>query len=135
MTKSKTKQDFNLKIRAIREFKGLSQEFVADKLGMHQTQYSKRENGVVHFTAEEIGSICTLLEISPNVIYGNTPVGHFISNSLNMTADSLKHLTVDRIETNNDKYLIKLIDKLEEEIMLKEKRIKELEMQLNKSQS
>jgi transcriptional regulator with XRE-family HTH domain len=51
------------KVKLIREDKKFSQEYVSHKLGLSQSQYSRRENGEVKFIAEEIGKLAKILEI------------------------------------------------------------------------
>lgn len=62
--------DISTKIKLLRENKKISQEFIAHKLGLSQSQYSRRENGEVKFIAEEVGRLAKLLEVSVSHIYG-----------------------------------------------------------------
>jgi transcriptional regulator with XRE-family HTH domain len=67
------------KVKFYRESKRLSQESVAFKLGLDQSQYSRRENGTIKFNSDEISQLCSTLEVSPmelfsaeSVIFNNT---------------------------------------------------------------
>jgi transcriptional regulator with XRE-family HTH domain len=51
------------KVKFFREAKGLSQEAIAYRLGIEQSQYSRRENGQVKFSIEEIVDISKMLEV------------------------------------------------------------------------
>jgi transcriptional regulator with XRE-family HTH domain len=52
-------------IRDARTEKGYSQEYVADILGISQSQYSKLENGETSFEIEELSQLIDLLELNP----------------------------------------------------------------------
>jgi transcriptional regulator with XRE-family HTH domain len=59
------------KIKRFREGKNLSQEFVADYLGISQTSYSKIESNQTKLTAERISSLASLFDV---------PVFEFLPN-------------------------------------------------------
>lgn len=52
-------------LRKARKVKELSQEYVAGKLGISQSQYSDIENGKVTFPIDKIESLSKFLEIQP----------------------------------------------------------------------
>lgn len=54
----------NIKIRQLRKINELSQENIAVELGLNQSQYSRRENGLMDFTFKEIVKICKLFGLS-----------------------------------------------------------------------
>ena len=67
------------KVKFYRESRRLSQDSVAFKLGLDQSQYSRRENGAVKFDSDEISKLCELLEVTPmelfnseSIIFNNT---------------------------------------------------------------
>ncbi len=51
------------KIRSLREIKGYSQEFMAEKLDISQRTYSKIESGQVKLDLERLKAIADLLEV------------------------------------------------------------------------
>jgi len=51
------------KIRKIREFKGYSQEYMSDILGMSQASYSKLEKNDGSISIEKLKSISQILEV------------------------------------------------------------------------
>ncbi|MBQ7880687.1 MAG: helix-turn-helix transcriptional regulator [Clostridia bacterium] len=57
-------------IKNARKFKNLTQSAVAKQLNMTQQQYSRFENGVFELNYSQIVQICTLLNITPNEIFG-----------------------------------------------------------------
>ncbi len=52
-------------LRENRLRKGYSQEYLADILGVSQSQFSKLENGEVYFRINELSKIIEVLEINP----------------------------------------------------------------------
>jgi len=58
------------RIKTIREEKRISQEAIAYKLGMSQSQYSRRENGEVKFLADEIIQLSSALDSKISDLYG-----------------------------------------------------------------
>lgn len=58
------------KIKAIREDKKLSQGYLANELGLDQSQYSRREKGEIPFVPNEIQKISKLLKISISNLFG-----------------------------------------------------------------
>lgn len=53
------------KIRKVREFKGLSQEYMAQKLNISQRAYSKMERGETKIDFERIEDVSKILEVDP----------------------------------------------------------------------
>jgi transcriptional regulator with XRE-family HTH domain len=68
------------KIRKVREIKGLTQEYVAQKLNISQPAYSKIEFGVTKLDEEKIKRLAKIFEVDPsdllsfdeNIIFNNT---------------------------------------------------------------
>lgn len=57
------------KIRKIRELKNLTQEHVAEQLGISQASYSKLESGEVEINASRIEKVAELFKMKPEEIY------------------------------------------------------------------
>ena len=57
-------------IKKLREDKHFSQDAIAHALGLKQSQYSRRENGEIKFTAEEIPILAKELGCTTAKIYG-----------------------------------------------------------------
>lgn len=55
-------------IRAIREFRNYSQDYLAQKLGMSQNGYSKIELGYTNITLQRVCHIADILEVNLNDI-------------------------------------------------------------------
>lgn len=56
--------DLHFKIRKIREWRGYSQEYMAEKLNISVRAYGNIENGKTSIKIERLDSICSLLSIS-----------------------------------------------------------------------
>ena len=56
-------------LKEARMLKGYTQSEVALKLKMTQQQYSRFENGVFELNYEQIISLCTLYDITPNDLF------------------------------------------------------------------
>lgn len=56
-------------VEGLRRSRGLTQKQVCEKLGISYQAYSNKENGKVGFTANEIGSLAKLLNVSPNKFF------------------------------------------------------------------
>lgn len=72
-------KNIGTKIRQIRELKGYSQEYIADKLGISQRAYSKIETGKTGANWGRVTQIAEVLEVDPldiaafddNLIFNN----------------------------------------------------------------
>ncbi|ALM47711.1 XRE family transcriptional regulator [Flavobacterium psychrophilum] len=111
------------KIRNIRELKNLTQEYMADKLGITQAGYSKLENGSTVLTYAKLTQIAKILEINiediiafdsqkylsnRNKLKTNNLLGATIGDE---SSDFIKSLYEDKI-----KLLQKLLEKTEAEV-------------------
>lgn len=57
-------KSISVQIKLVREFRNLSQAFVAKKLKMSQGNYARLENGMISISDERLDKICEILEIS-----------------------------------------------------------------------
>jgi transcriptional regulator with XRE-family HTH domain len=65
-------------IKTIRERKNLTQEFVANQLGMSQNNYSNIENGTVKLTIDRLIEISKILDVSAEELIANeAQIFHF----------------------------------------------------------
>lgn len=55
-------------IRAIRETKNYSEEYMAEKMGIGQSTYNRKENGEGDFTLTELIKLADVLEVSVSKI-------------------------------------------------------------------
>ena len=58
--------EFGQKIRKVRELKGFSQEYMADRLSISQKVYSNIENDKRRLDKEMLQNIAKVLEVDPN---------------------------------------------------------------------
>ena len=75
----------NEKVKFFREKKGYSQESLAYRLGIEQSQYSRRENGQVKFSADEVLEISKMLDIEISELFSDQTV---VFNSSNQSGGS-----------------------------------------------
>lgn len=59
------------KIRTLREVKGYSQDFMAEKMNISQKTYSRIESGQVKLDIERLYQISELLEVEPSALLDN----------------------------------------------------------------
>ena len=62
------------KIRALRMLRGFSQEYMADKLEINQTTYSRIETNQQKLTAETLEKLAGILGVSVTDITSNEPL-------------------------------------------------------------
>ena len=103
----------NLRIKEEREQRKISQSYMALELGLDQSQYSRRENGAISFTVEELLKISEILNINPQQFF------------------EAKALSNETLEDTNTPWE-KLITRYELWIKEKDERIALLTLQLNK---
>lgn len=111
------------KIKKVREIKGFSQDYLAEKLGISQSAYSRIEKNEINITLEKLDKIAGILEIptldlinfNEHNIFNNCNLsGNFGNNSTyNAISDETRKLYEERIkqlEKEND-FLRKIIEK------------------------
>jgi transcriptional regulator with XRE-family HTH domain len=99
------------KIRIIRELRGYSQEFVANKLGIAQNTYSKIETEQSKLTVKMLNKISDVLGVSPTELLNNEPaIINFASNQ------GTQCLKVEHLYTYQKEQLEKIIDSKDHEI-------------------
>lgn len=64
---------YGTKIRMVRELRGYSQEYMAEKLGIAQNTYSKIETNHSKLSTDTMQKIAAVLEISPMDILSQQP--------------------------------------------------------------
>lgn len=100
------KKNIGLKIRKLRELKGFSQEYMADKLSVSQRAYSKLERNETKLDWNKITDISSILEIEPldlvsfddNLIFNNCSQSGKINIQHNHTDEKLISLYEKRME-------------------------------------
>lgn len=101
------------KIKIIRELRGFSQEYVAEKLGMAQNTYSKIETGQTKLSAEVLKKIAELLGVSAEDILSVQPaIINFKSNQ--GTQQGIAH--VENFYTYQREFVEKMVASKDSEI-------------------
>lgn len=111
------------KIRNIRELKNLTQEYMADKLGISQAAYSKIENGNTKVSYDKLQDIAKIMGVKVEDIQSFDTQKYF--NSFN----NLKGNNNGVVNINFDEDIKKLY---EDKITLLEKLLAKTEQELNK---
>lgn len=94
------------KIRQIRELKGFSQEYIADRLGISQRAYSKLEMNQTRLDWDKITRIAQVFEIDPvdivsfddNLIFNNCTQSGKANNIYNQVPEKLIEQYESRIK-------------------------------------
>lgn len=81
---------FLLQLKKIRISKGISQEKLADLIGMTQSNYSRRENGKKEISTSEWKRIAKALDVNLEEIYEYSDNSKKIDNSIDHS-NILKH--------------------------------------------
>ena len=84
---------FNEQLTALRRAKGISQEALAEQLGVSRQAVSKWETGTAKPELDNILALCRILEVSPNELLGDTtqPINELAPS---VTVESLKAANV-----------------------------------------
>jgi transcriptional regulator with XRE-family HTH domain len=107
------------KIKFHREKKGISQDNLAYRLGIEQSQYSRRENGQAKFSIDEIAKIAQILEVELGELFADQTV---VFNNSNQSGGHFgQYVQVSE----------KLIEQYEERLKEKDMIIQLLKEQLN----
>jgi transcriptional regulator with XRE-family HTH domain len=104
------KKEIGSKIRQIRELKGFSQEYIANKLGISQRSYSKIEMNQTKADWEKITKIADILEVNPmdivafddNLIFHNCSQSGKFENFINNFPEKLTEQYELRIKNLED---------------------------------
>jgi transcriptional regulator with XRE-family HTH domain len=67
-------------IKQIRELKNLSQEYVAQEIGVSQASYARIESGSIIPKVDRLQRIADILEVDMTTLLNTTNVFHFIYN-------------------------------------------------------
>lgn len=123
--------DLSVRIKGIRLKKGLSQEEVAEKLGMNQSNYARLENGKTDIKFERLAQIAKALEMSVGTLLDYdekaelTEDARFYFDSLQEKIKEIEKLKEHIAELEEDTILLEKIEKLEEKIKELTKEVKE----------
>jgi transcriptional regulator with XRE-family HTH domain len=109
--------------------KNLSQEKIADLLGISQSQYNRRENGVTKISKKEWDKMAKVLDVTLDDIY-EPEDGIYIINKESTSGDYLS--SYNHFGSNDDFFetMKKYIYKLEEEIKVQNQNITKLEQKI-----
>ena len=112
--------DLSVRIKGIRLKKGLSQEEVAEKLGMNQSNYARLENGKTDIKFERLAQIAEALEMSVGSLIDYdekaelTEDARFYFDALQGKIKEIEKLKEYIEELEDDEIFTEKISKLEE---------------------
>jgi len=110
------------KIKNVRELKNLTQEYVAEKLGITQAAYSKIESGTTKVSYEKLFQISNILGIEMNELLNFDSQKFF--NNLNNVKGNNNGITLDTTQENIETLYQDKIKLLEKVILLTERELK-----------
>lgn len=120
---------YGTKIRMVREIRGFSQGYIAEKLGMAQNTYSKIETNQTKLSTEVLQKIATILEVSPMDIISQQPaIVNLQSNQGSQQAIGY----ISTFVTSQKELYDKIINSKDEEIERLQKTIEKLLDKANK---
>ena len=110
------------KIKKIREFKNYTQEYMGDKLGMSQNNYSKLETGQTKIDTDRLKKISEVLEV---------PVETILDDSQNITFNNSNNYNffagyVLNLQEENKELMENNVRFLQDQIVSKQKEIDRL---------
>lgn len=112
------------KLRLFREFRNYSQEYIAEKLGITQTSYSRIENNRTKLTAERLGQLAAILNVpTTDLLSDDEPV-------IQCNDSSFHHLMLTQKDEWNE-LLDNMRQHYEQLISRKDERISFLENEVN----
>lgn len=69
INENEVKRNFGNTLRMLRNDKGFSQEYIAEKSGLHRTYISDVERGDRNLSLINICKICKVLEVEPSTFF------------------------------------------------------------------
>ena len=112
------------KIKKVRELRSFTQEYMADKLGLSQSNYARIENNEVKLSEERLEKIAAILETTVDAIKG-------FDENIIINITNGQHSLNGQNSVVNNYQIDSIIQKLyEDKIILLEDKIKYLEQQL-----
>ncbi|MBK6339203.1 MAG: helix-turn-helix transcriptional regulator [Bacteroidetes bacterium] len=106
--------DLGNKIRKIRELKGLSQDYMADKLFLSQKQYSLLEGNKVKIDIKRIENIAAVFEVDPIwlLTFDEQQIFNQCNQSGNFYYSTLNHNNLSKELELKDELIKTLKDKI-----------------------
>ena len=95
------------KLREARFNRGLSQEALADLIGMTQCNYSRRENGKKAISEAEWTKIAKALQINKEAIYETNSTNDNLTQFMKKSFFTLHDFTSAYVELQNENILLK----------------------------
>ncbi len=112
------------KLRLLREYRNYSQEYIAEKLGITQNAYSRIENNQTRLTADRLGKLAIVLDVSPlELLSEREPVLQFATAPAHMPAPADQEQHWKELIENTKQLYGEVISSKDEKIALLENEI------------
>jgi transcriptional regulator with XRE-family HTH domain len=90
-------------IREIRLQKGLTQQYMADKIGISQNNYGKLERGLIQLTLERLIEIATEFQMSPLNLFTLCIADKYIERTGESETEEKTAILLERLQIQQDK--------------------------------
>lgn len=110
----------NVNIKNFRNFKGMTQEFLAEQIGKTKNVISNWERGDNSPDPDSVEKICKVLGVTPNQIFGWEPHKEYIRYEERMKE---KRMELEALESKRREIQEK-IDSLQYELKLEEEKLR-----------
>lgn len=114
--------NLGLKIKKLRELRNYTQEYVADRIGLDQSAYSRLEKGDTKITFDRLTKIAEVLEVEPEDIdaFDEKQIFNFTNENghngyiINVISENERKLYEDQISTLKEEisHLKGMLDKM-----------------------
>jgi len=101
------------KLRKLREERGYSQEYVANRIGISQSTYHKLEAEQIRLTVERAKGLADLYEIDPEYFYVSEARAVYFNSGKNYNASNG---SIEKYENGGEKLNMELFELLREEL-------------------
>lgn len=119
------------KLQDLRTTRGLSQEEIADLLGMTQSNYSRKEKGITRISPQEWEHMAKKLEVELDEIYQPDESNIIYKNN---RGNSFSNFNSGTININIPEFVLEYIEVLKEKNECLNEELRVLKSQLNKEQ-
>ena len=122
-----------VKIRKVRELRNITQEYMAEKMGVSQSSYSRYENGEQKVTPDLLSDIASILNVKKEFIESFDENVYFNNHSNSVSDQAKANLLGNYCATVNQYMLDEKLENLyQKTIDLLEEKIASLQKELDK---
>ncbi|MFW6009293.1 MAG: helix-turn-helix domain-containing protein [archaeon] len=128
MNNKKTKKFFSTRIKSLRKEKGLTQKELADMTGLTAPAIGSYERGIRLPRTNKLKELATFFNVSSDYLLGKTDNKDNINEIISTITENVElyNLWTDIIKNPTYIDIIKLINKLDKDVLIKLKKILEI---------